>query len=181
MLATLSRRIARVEIFLASAFAILITLLILLNVVTRAFDASIYWVDEAAIYAMVWMTFLAASAAIEERSAVAVTLVQDRLGPRAQRILGLMVDALLVLFAFALLWFLWRWLLPLDLIRAGFDVMAFQGATFNFVYAEPTTTLGIQKIWVWSVMILFAFGTALHAVSNLLRALRGDITSQVAA
>ncbi|MGB7319419.1 MAG: TRAP transporter small permease subunit, partial [Planktotalea sp.] len=139
MLHTLSRRWARVEIFCASFFAVLITLLILLNVVTRAMNASIYWVDEAAIYAMVWMAFLAASAGIHERSAVSVTLVQEKLGPRGQHFLGIAVDLIALLFAALMLFFLWRWLLPLDLFRAGFDFESFQGETFNFVYAEPTT------------------------------------------
>lgn len=167
MLSKLSKTWARVEITLASFCAVLVTGLILLNVVTRAFNASIYWVDEAAIYAMVWMCFLAASAALHERSAVSVTLVRDLLGPRGQHILGRAVDLCVLAFALALLYFSYRWLLPLDLIRAGFNIEAFQGETFNFVYAEPTTTLGIRKIWVWSVLALFVFGTLLHAIANL--------------
>lgn len=168
MLHTLSRRWARVEIFCASFFAVLITLLILLNVVTRAMNASIYWVDEAAIYAMVWMAFLAASAGIHERSAVSVTLVKDLLGASGQRALGFAVDLIVLLFVALMLFFLWRWLLPVELIRAGFDFEAFQSETFNFVYAEPTTTLGFKKIWVWSVLVIFAFGAALHAIANLI-------------
>lgn len=167
MLQTMSRRWARVEIFFASFFAVLITLLILVNVVTRAMNASIYWVDEAAIYAMVWMAFLAASAGIHERSAVSVTLLKDLLGARGQRVLGFLVDLIALLFAALMLFFLWRWLLPHELFRAGFDLDAFQGETFNFVYAEPTTTLGFKKIWIWSVMVIFAFGATLHALANL--------------
>ncbi|UWR23044.1 TRAP transporter small permease [Sulfitobacter sp. S190] len=167
MLARLSRRWARVEIFCAAGFAVAITLLILLNVVTRAFNASIYWVDEAAIYAMVWMAFLAASAAVHERSSVSVTLIRDMLGPTAHRWLGTLIDLTVVVFAFALLYFLWRWLAPLELLRAGFDLETFQSQTFNFIYAEPTTTLGVRKIWIWLIMPIFAFGVTLHAVANL--------------
>lgn len=159
------------EITLASFCAVAVTGLILLNVVTRAFNASIYWVDEAAIYAMVWMCFLAASAALHERNSVSVTIVRDMLGTRGQAILGRFVDLAVLAFALALLYFTYRWLLPLDLIRAGFDFETFQGNTFNFVYAEPTTTLGIRKIWVWSVLLLFVFGTLLHAIANLMRPL----------
>ena len=168
MLARLSKSWARVEIALASFCAVLVTVLILLNVVTRAFNASIYWVDEAAIYAMVWMCFLAASAALHERSAVSVTVLRDWLGETGQKYLGRAVDVCVLVFALALLYFAWRWLMPLELLRAGFDVEAFQGETFNFVYAEPTTTLGIRKIWVCSVLGLYVFGTLLHAIANLL-------------
>ncbi|WP_342713283.1 TRAP transporter small permease [Litoreibacter janthinus] len=163
----MSKAWARAEIALASFCAVLVTALILLNVVTRAFNASIYWVDEAAIYAMVWMCFLAASAALHERSAVSVTLVQGLLGAKGQKILGRVVDLCVLVFAISLLYFSWRWLLPVDLLRAGFNLEAFQGETFNFVYAEPTTTLGVRKIWVWSVLGLFVIGTLLHAVANL--------------
>ena len=67
-----------------------------------------------------------------------------------------------------MIWFCWRWFLPLDLINAGFDVEAFQAETFNFIYAEPTTTLDLPKYLVWSVMWLFALGALLHSFSNLL-------------
>ena len=52
------------ELRLATLMAVGVTLLILLNIVTRYFGAALYWVDELAIYAMVWMTFLGASAAL---------------------------------------------------------------------------------------------------------------------
>ena len=173
MITKLSHDLARAEIFCASFLAILITLLILLNVVTRAMNASIYWVDETAIYAMVWMTFLAASAGVHERSAVSVTVIKDMLGPRARHVLSITIDLIVLLFAAAIVYFLWRWLLPLDLLRAGFDIETFQGETFNFVYAEPTTTLGIKKIWVWIIMAAFAFGASVHAIANLIATLRG--------
>ncbi|MFT6022760.1 MAG: TRAP-type C4-dicarboxylate transport system permease small subunit [Ascidiaceihabitans sp.] len=173
MITKLSRGLAKAEIFCASFLAILITLLILLNVLTRAMNASIYWVDEAAIYAMVWMTFLAASAGIHERSAVSVTVIKDMLNDRARHIMNIAIDLVVLLFVAAILYFLWRWLLPLDLLRAGFNIEAFQGETFNFVYAEPTTTLGIKKVWVWIIMVAFAFGAGLHAIANLSTTLRG--------
>ena len=153
---------------LAAAFAVLVTLLILLNVVTRAFNVAIYWVDEAAIYAMVWMTFLAASAALHSGHSVAVTILRDLLPLRYRGWMAKFVDVTVFLFAAAMAWLCWRWFLPIDLARAGFDFAAFQAETFNFVYAEPTTTLGIRKFWVWLVMPLFAFGTVLHGLNNLL-------------
>jgi TRAP-type C4-dicarboxylate transport system permease small subunit len=159
---------ARVELTLAALLAGAITLLILLNVVTRAFDASIYWVDEAAIYTMAWMTFLAGSAAVHYGNSVSVTLIEDAVGPALGRALRLFKDLCVLLFALLMLWFCWRWYLPADLAAAGFDLRAFQGATFNFIYNEPTTTLGIRKWWIWLVMWLFAFGLLLHGLSNLL-------------
>lgn len=164
---------ARVEIACAAALTAAVTGLILLNVVTRAAGNAIYWVDEAAIYAMVWMTFLAGSAAIHYRSAVSVTVVPELAGERTRRLLERMVDAVTFVFACLLVWVCLRWFMPLDLARAGWDVKTFQGATFNFIYAEPTNTLGIRKVWVWLVMVLFAAGTLLHATANLFTPRRG--------
>ena len=56
-----SDALARFERLLLIASVAAILGLILLNVVTRAAQASIYWVDEAAIFAMVFCTFIGAS------------------------------------------------------------------------------------------------------------------------
>lgn len=167
MLYQASKIWARVEIFCAATLAAAVSGLILLNVITRAMGNSIYWVDEAAIYAMVWMCFLAASAAVHHRSAVAVTLLPELAGPRIRGWLGRFTDLTVFVFAALLIWICWRWFMPLELARQGFDIKAFQGATFNFVYAEPTNTLGIKKVWIWLVVPLFAFGALLHATANL--------------
>ena len=169
MLYQASKTWARVEIFCAATLAASVSGLILLNVVTRAMGNSIYWVDEAAIYSMVWMCFLAASAAVHHRSSIAVTLIADLTPARVGYWLSRVVDVVIFVFTLLLIWICWRWFMPLELAKQGFDVRAFQGATFNFVYAEPTNTLGIKKVWVWLVVPLFAFGALLHATANLFR------------
>ncbi len=168
MLQTFSRQWARAELACAATLAAAVTALILLNVLTRNLGLALFWVDELAIYAMIWMTLLAASAAVHHKDAVAVTIVTDALPQAIAQMLSRLVDA--VIFALALLtaWFCWRWFLPLEFARAGFDVEAFQGATFNFIYSEATSTLGVRKVWVWSIMWIFAFGLILHSLNNLL-------------
>jgi len=159
---------ARVEIGVAAALAASVTLLILLNIVTRSLGAAIFWVDELAIYAMAWMTFLGASAALHYGHAVAITVLTDALKPPARAIVTKVADVVIFVFALFMLWLCWRWFNPLGLAEQGFDLKAFQGATFNFIYAEPTSTLGVKKVWVWSVMWLFAIGETLHASANLI-------------
>lgn len=58
--------------------------------------------------------------------------------------------------------------MPLELAGHGCDLEALQGATFNFIYAEPTTTLGIPKYWVWMPMWAVALGAILRSFANLL-------------
>ncbi len=151
----------------AALLAVCVTLLILLNVVTRTAGHALFWVDELAIYAMVWMAFLGASAALHHRSAVAITLLSDAAAPSLRLLIRKLVDIIVFLFALAMLWFCWRWFLPLDIARAGFDVTVFQGNTFNFIYAEPTSTLGVPKYLFWLVMWLFALGATLHSTMHL--------------
>lgn len=167
MLGGVSAKWARVELTLAAALAASVTALILLNVVTRSLGAALFWVDELAIYAMAWMTFLGASSALHYGHAVSVTILTDVLPPAIRTVTAKLVDVIVLSFALLMIWFCWRWYSPLELARQGFDVKAFQGATFNFIYAEPTTTLGIKKFWIWSVMWLFALGATLHSLANL--------------
>ena len=168
MIGRISAGWARVELSLAAFLAVSITVLILLNVVTRTIGAALFWVDELAIYAMAWMAFLGASAALHFGHAVAVTILTDTLPSMVRKIAAKLVDLIVLIFALAMLWFCWRWYAPLALIQNGFDVEAFQSATFNFVYVEPTTTLGVPKYWIWSVMWVFSLGATLHSFANLI-------------
>lgn len=168
MLYRVSATWARVEMFGAAFMAVCVTLLILLNVATRNIGQALFWVDELAIYAMVWMTFLGASAAFHYRTAVSITLIQEAVPPAAHGVIRRFVDVIVLIFSLAMLWFCWRWFLPLDLAVAGFDIVKFQGNTFNFIYAEPTLTLGLPKYLFWLVMWLFALGATLHSAAHLL-------------
>lgn len=159
---------ARVELLGAAVLAACVTLLILLNVATRNIGQALFWVDELAIYAMVWMTFLGASAALHHRNSVSITLISDAVSPFARSMICRFVDLIVFVFSLAMLWFCWRWFLPLDLAQAGFDRMTFQSITFNFIYAEPTLTLGLPKYLFWLVMWLFAIGATLHSLAHLL-------------
>lgn len=169
MLGKLSAGWARIELGAAAILAVAITILILLNVVTRSLGAALFWTDELAIYAMVWMTFLGASAAVHHGSAVAVTIVTDALSPGLRKIAVRLVDLIVLGFALMMIWFCWQWFAPDMLLRSGFDIGAFQSETFKFIYSEQTTTLGIRKVWVWIVVWLFSAGATLHAVANLSR------------
>jgi TRAP-type C4-dicarboxylate transport system permease small subunit len=166
-LSRFSNVIVRGEQVLISALVAALVLLILLNIVTRAAGAAIFWVDELAIYTMVWMAFVGASVMLKLRLAVAVTLITDLLPPLQRRITQRLVDLLLLFFATTLLVLCWQWYDPIGLIRSGFDFDAFASETFKFIYTEPTNTIGIQKFWIWLVVPLTAFAMTVHALANL--------------
>ncbi|KAF0809749.1 TRAP dicarboxylate transporter subunit DctQ [Alcanivorax sp. S71-1-4] len=162
-----SYRLAQAEQVLAGLLVGLVFLLLILNISTRAFGNALYWVDEAAVTAMVWMAFLAASVSLYARANIAVTLVTDAVPASLARCLAVLVDLVLLAFVLALMWMLWRWFAPMDLYSVGFDTDALAAEFFNFIYQEPTQTLGISKFWLWLVLPLFALGGLVHALSNL--------------
>lgn len=172
MLKAVSNRIAHLEAFIAASLAGAVTLLVLLNIVSRAMGHAIYWVDELAIYSMVWMTFFTTAVLLKKRQSVSVTILTDWFNADIRQWLAVFSDLMVLLFATFLFWLCWTWYDPLTLMQQGFDLQAFQAQTFNFMYAENTNTLGLKKFWVWLVLPLFSFSLSVHALSNLIDQLR---------
>lgn len=149
------------------ALMALLTGLILLNVGTRYAGAPLYWVDESAVYAVVWLTFIGASAMTRLRLDFVVTLLTERL-PRAQAQLAQVVaTAAVVAFGVALAAMCWIWMDPIGLASAGFDARELAARTFNFLYTERTQTLN-WPTWVVSlIMPIFAVSITLHGLANV--------------
>lgn len=144
-----------------------VTLLILLNVVTRYTGMPIYWVDEAAVYLVVWLSFVGASAMTRLRLDFAVTLLTDMLGQRAARHVKAAATAGVLFFGLAMIALCWVWLDPVGIARHGFDAKAYAEESFNFLYTERTQTLN-WPIWVVQLVIpLFSLTFTVHAAANL--------------
>ena len=109
--------------------------------------------------------FLAASLAVAEDRHIAVTLLPDSV-PALARPLGWIAGLVVLGFFGALCWLCWRWLAPADLLAAG-SVEAFQTRTLNFVYSEPTMTLGIRKVWFCLAVPVFALTGFVHVLARL--------------
>ncbi len=165
-LSRVSDAILRAEQWLISALVAALVLLILLNIITRAAGAAIFWVDELAIYTMIWMALIGASVMLRKRMAVAVTLLTELLPPGIRRVVHRIVDAILLFFAITLLVLCWQWYDPVALVRSGFDFDVFAQETFKFIYTEPTNTIGIAKFWVWLAVPLMSVSMTLHALAN---------------
>jgi TRAP-type C4-dicarboxylate transport system permease small subunit len=153
---------------LLTGLTALLVLLILLNIVTRSAGVALFWVDELAVFTMIWMALMGASAMVRMRYGVAVTLVTDLLPPALRKIIARLVDAIIVVLAAALLVLSWLWYDPVALIRSGFDLDLFAQNTFKFIYFEPTNTVGISKFWIWLAVPLMSVNMTLHAIANLL-------------
>lgn len=166
VLARLSAALARAEIFLAAVLTFIFFALLLANVAGRFFGAPLIWVDELAVNLMVIAAFLAAAAAIDARQHIAVTLLPDMVSPRSAAILRLLADLMLLVFLLLLGWMVWAWFDPLT-ASAAESLDAFSAQTFNFIYQEPTVTLGVRKVWFWLVMPVFAVTATLHCLAQI--------------
>ena len=87
---------------------------------------------------------------------------------RFYNIASTLVDLLILSFAAGLFVMCLKWYDPIGLIRYGFDFEEFAAGTYNFIYQEPTNTLGISKIWIWLIVPIVSLSMMLHALANLL-------------
>ena len=164
----LSARLLAAERAAVAALMFLLTGLILLNVVTRYSGVALYWVDESAVYSVVFLTFIGASAMTRLRLDFAVAMLTERLPPRGVRIAKVTATAIVLLFGLTLLWLCVLWLDPVGMARAGFDARELAARTFNFIYTERTQTLN-WPVWVlYLIMPVFALSMTVHSAANLL-------------
>ena len=160
----LSTAVLRAERAALTVLMGLLVLLILLNVVTRYSGTPIYWVDEAAVFTMVWLTFVGASVMTRLRMDFAVGLVSDYLPPGGAKVLKVIATLCVLVFALALVWMCWLWMDPRGIAAAGFNAKDYAEASFNFIYTERTQTLE-WPTWVLQ-LILPIFSLTLIALTN---------------
>ncbi len=146
----------------------LLTALILVNVVTRYSHFPIYWIDESAVYSVVWLTFIGASAMTRLRLDFAVTMLTERLSAQNQKIAKVIATAMVIVFGASLIATCVLWMDPIGLARAGFDARKFAGETFNFLYTERTQTLNWPTWVLYLTLPIFAVSITIHGIANLL-------------
>jgi TRAP-type C4-dicarboxylate transport system permease small subunit len=163
----LSGRLLRVEHRAIQGLMFLLSALILLNVVTRYTGYPIYWIDESAVYSVVWLTFIGASAMTRMRLDFAVTMLTERFSERGAAIFRIVATLGVALFGIALAVMCWLWLDPLGIAQAGFDAKEYAAGSFNFIYTERTQTLNWPTWVIYLIMPVFALSMTLHALANL--------------
>lgn len=164
----LSTQVLRTERLLLTALMSLLVVLILLNVATRYSGMPIYWIDEAAVYTVVWLTFVGASVMTRLRMDFAVGLLTDQFGPRSAKVAKVIATSGVLLFGVAMLVMCWVWMDPVGIARYGFDAKEFAAESFNFLYTERTQTLN-WPTWVLQLILpIFSATFSVHALANLL-------------
>ena len=164
----ISEDILRCERYLLTGLMGLLLVLVMLNVVTRYTGFPLYWVDEASVYCVVWLTFVGASAMTRLRLDFAVTMLTDKLGAKAVRIAKAAASGGVLVLGLALLAMCWIYMDPVGLARYGFDAKEFAAESFNFLYTERTQTLN-WPVWVIQLILtIFSVTLSVHALSNLI-------------
>lgn len=141
---------------------------ILLNVVTRYSGYPIYWVDEFAVYCMVWLTFVGASVMTRLRLDFAVTMLTERLSARGASVARIIATTLVVAFGISLAVMCWVWLDPPGIAAAGFSAREYAAGSFNFIYTERTQTLNWPTWALYMILPVFAVSITIHGLANLM-------------
>ena len=165
---TASARLLAAERLAIMGLMFLLTGLILVNVATRYTGMPIYWIDESAVYSVVWLTFIGASAMTRLRLDFAVTMLTERLSPGGMKVAKVIATGAVVAFGLALAVMCWLWMDPVGIARAGFDARDFAAESFNFLYTERTQTLNWPTWVLYLILPLFAVSMTVHGAANLL-------------
>ena len=160
--------VLRCERHLLTGLMGLLIALVMRNVVTRYGGIPLYWVDEASVYCVVWLTFIGDSAMTRLRHNFAVPLLPDKLGARAVRIAKAAASGGVLVLGLALLAMCWVYMDPVGLARYGFDAKEFAAESFNFLYTERTQTLNWPVSAIQLILPIFAVTLSLHALANLI-------------
>lgn len=163
-----SKTTLTIERWLITGLMFLLTFLILLNVVTRYSGASLYWVDESAVYSVVWLTFIGGSAMTRLRMDFAVEMLTEKLSAKYKKVAKVIAGLGIAAFSIALAWMCLLWFDPIGYAQAGFEPKAFAAQSFNFIYTEKTQTLEWPSWIVYLIIPIFSITMIIHSIANLL-------------
>ncbi|MEC7761585.1 MAG: TRAP transporter small permease subunit [Pseudomonadota bacterium] len=158
-------RLRRAELAVAAVLFTALACVVTWGTCARALGSPLIWSDETAVLLMASAAFPAASALLAEDGHVAITLLERRVPPGMARAIGIARDVSLLLIFLALAVLVWRWFAPVAEIArlVGQKTDGFP----NFMYSEPTATLGLNKVWFWLSLPIFCIGVCFHTVVRI--------------
>lgn len=163
---TLSRLLLRTEIFVAASLVAIIFATMVAGALARTAGRPLLWADELAVHLMVCLAFIGASMGVALRNHMAIGVLPDYLSVKGKNWLALIADGLVLVFLGVMLVLCWRWFDLPGLFAAG-SGKALAAQTFNFVHVDPTQTLGLRKVWFWSIVPLSTLTAMLHTLAQI--------------
>ncbi len=150
MLTRFSRTADRAVEAVAAALLLALLATVFLGVVFRQLNDPLAWSDELAQYLLVWTAFVGWIIAARRRVHIRVMVIADKLPDGLQRILEVLTQALIILFAGVLAWY------SFGLIRRTWDVESI---------SLPITSAGL-----YIVMPVAAVALILQALAQIAEA-----------
>lgn len=96
----------RLEYTLSFLFYVYITAILFIEVVRRyVFNESSSWGQETAIYAFIWMTYIAAAKGVKERSHLSVSILVDQMGRTGKFVTAMISDICFFILALVILYY----------------------------------------------------------------------------
>lgn len=170
-LSSFNSLLCKLELLAARACVAMVLLLIVFNIVTRFMGIPFYWVDELAIYAMIWMIFISLPVLVSSRNNISVNIIADMLGEKLDKIIQFISDAVVFFVSAVVLAFTLNWFDPVSLVENDFNINQFSSSTFNYIYQEPTNTLFFNKYLVWAIIPASFLVCTLHSGLNLINSI----------
>ena len=168
----ISRALARIEAWFAGGLIALMLGVVLMNLAFRVAGRPLIWGDELAVNLMIWAALVGASLGLAHRQHISVDLISGAVGPGARWWLAVAVDLVLLGFFLTLGVLLWQWFDLPGLLAAG-SAEAHGASTFNFIWSEPTVTLGLRRVWFWLILPIFCLTGFVHVAAALVDRLAG--------
>lgn len=133
------------EEIVASAFIIVTTVLVVVNVFLRyVMKTGLYWSEEVSTACFVWSVFIGAAACYKRRGHVGVDVVVDRLGRGPRNVVKIAVDFIL-------------------LFLTGY--MAYVSVVYvSMSYTKPTPVLNISTAFISSSLMISFILMFFHTV-----------------
>ena len=148
----IDRGLQQMEVVLGGICLALMFGVLLVNVLLRyLFGYSIFWAEELAVTLFVWMGFLASAWCAGENGHIRLTLVVDRLPPRARAAVDTLVEASLIV------------TLALIVLRSG-DALA---------TLQLTVAMRLPEQILYAIVPVTLIATALHVLVRMIRRFRG--------
>lgn len=102
---SLTRVADRTLVVACNATLLILLIVVMSGVVSRAVNRPVVWSDELSRFLMVWLSFLGWTLATRNHAHIRVGIVLDRLPPRVQRVVEAAIQAITGSIGLAFIWY----------------------------------------------------------------------------
>ena len=140
------------EYFCAIALGVM-SIVVFAQVVFRLTSGSLPWSEELARYLMIYMVYVGTSIGIKRNSHIAVEVIMDRSPAKAQKVVEVLVD---------------------QLMMAAFGILCYYGMKIvNITMMQKSPAMQIKMGYIYLSMVLGGALMLLHCLNNMINTITG--------